>query len=186
MLLDKIKEFDIPVVDEIEPFDSIEDLISYTRDLENAEGFVVAFEDGHRVKIKADQYVRLHRTLERITFDRNIVDLIINEEVDDVVPMLPQVQADRVRDFEVLFWEAFKATEERLMLAYLDAKTQYGDDRKLIALNFIPTLKHKSDSRFIFKMLDGYNIYDLMLDHVKNNISSNTKWDACAEWLGIG
>lgn len=184
-VIEKIREFDIPVVGTVLPFTKIESLIEFTRGLENAEGFVVAFEDGHRVKIKADQYVRIHKTVERIVFDRNIVNLIINEEVDDVVPMLPQVQADRVREFESRFWEAFQRKENRLYGLRVAAQQSYEDDRKRIALGFVPTLEHKADASFIFRMLDGHDLRELLLQHIEKNISTNTKWDACAKWMGM-
>jgi len=185
MLLEKIREFDIPTVDTILPFTKVESLLEFTRDLENVEGFVVAFEDGHRIKIKAEQYVRIHKTIDRIVFDRNIVNLIINEEVDDVVPMLPQMQIDRVRGFELRFWDAFKSTEDALMLLYLAAKNDYGSDRKRIALEMVPSLPHKTDAQFIFRMLDGHDLRELLFQHIEKNINSNVKWDACAEWMGI-
>jgi len=61
----------------------------------------------------------------------------------------------------------------------------YDDDRKRIALGFIPTLERKEDAQFIFRMLDGSNVRDLLLDHVRKNIFTNVKWDACAEWMGM-
>lgn len=182
-VIEKIKEFNIPVVDTILPFTKIESLVDFTRGLENAEGFVVAFENGHRVKIKADQYVRIHKCVERIVFDRNIVTLILNEEVDDVLPMLPQVQADRVRDFESRFWEAFRRKESELDILYRIAAHDYENDRKRIALEFVPTLKNKADAQFIFRMLDGHNLRELMLQHIEKHISTNTRWEECAKWL---
>jgi RNA ligase len=164
---------------------NIADYVARQRGAEGREGDIVRFADGHMVKIKNDWYVRIHKTVERIVFDRNIVNLIINEEVDDVVPMLPQVQADRVREFELRFWDAFKSTEDALMLLYLEAKNDYGNDRKRIALEFIPTLENKADASFIFRMLDGHDLRELLLQHIEKSISSNTKWDACAEWLGM-
>lgn len=182
MLLDKIREFDIPVVETILPFTNVDSLVTFTRGLENVEGFVVAFDDGHRVKIKADQYVRIHKTVDRIVFDRNIVDLIINEEVDDVVPMLPQAQADRVRDFERRFWQAFNETEAGIAELYIDA-ARY-ENRKDVATVFVKTVD-KSVMPFIFRMLDGHDLRELMLDHVRKSISSNTKWEQTAAWLGM-
>lgn len=185
MLLEKIREFDIPTVDVLEPFDDILSLVEYTRNLKGAEGFIVAFEDGHKVKIKADEYVRVHKCIDRIMFDRNIVNLIINEEVDDVMPMLPQVQADRIRDFENRFWRAFKQKENRLLGQRMNASQTYEDDRKRIALEMVPHLENKADAQFIFRMLDGGNIRDLLLQHVEKNITTNVKWEACAKWLGM-
>lgn len=164
---------------------NIADYVARQREAEGREGDIIAFDNGHRLKVKNDWYVRIHKTVERIVFDRNIVNLIINEEVDDVVPMLPQVQADRVREFETRFWEAFRRKESELDILYRIAAHDYENDRKRIALEFVPTLKNKVDASFIFRMLDGHNLRELLLQHIEKNISSNTKWDACAEWMGM-
>ena len=164
---------------------NLSEYIARQREAEGREGDIIRFADGHMVKVKNDWYVRIHKTVDRIVFDRNIVDLIINEEVDDVVPMLPQVQADRVRGFELRFWEAFKSTEDALMLLYLEAKNDYGNDRKRIALEFIPSLERKEDAQFIFRMLDGHDLRELMFAHIEKNITTNVKWDACAKWMGM-
>lgn len=164
---------------------NITDYIARQRGAEGREGDIIRFADGHMVKVKNDWYVRIHKTMDRITFDRNIVDLIINEEVDDVVPMLPQVQADRVREFEDRFWRAFKQKENRLYGLRMAASQSYDDDRKRVALEFVPTLENKADAQFIFRMLDGHDLRELMLEHVRKNISTNVKWDACAKWLGM-
>jgi len=158
--------------------------IERQREAESREGDIIRFADGHMLKVKNDWYVRIHKTLERIVFDRNIVNLIINEEVDDVVPMLPTVQADRVREFEHRFWERFKETEERLMLLFLEAQTKY-TDRKQVATEFVPTLKNKADAGLLFRMMDGKDLREQMLEHIEKHISTNTRWDACAKWIGM-
>ena len=185
MLVDKIRQFDIPTVETILPFTNIESLVSFTRGLENAEGFVVAFEDGHKVKIKAEQYVRIHKTLERIVYDRNIVNLIVNEEIDDVIPLLPTVQVERIREFEERFWRAFLVKEETLLADRDICRQLYDNNRKRIALEYVPKLESKADASFIFKMLDGKDLRELMFEHIRKSITSNTKWDACAEWMGM-
>jgi RNA ligase len=164
---------------------NILEYIDRQRGAEGREGDIIRFADGHMLKVKNDWYVRIHKTIDRITFDRNIVDLIINEEVDDVIPMLPTAQVNRIRDFETRFWTAFKVKED-MLLADRDICSQlYENDRKRIALEYVPTLPNKADAQFVFRMLDGINVRDLLLDYVRKNISSNTKWDACASWLGM-
>jgi RNA ligase len=185
MLLEKIRRFDIPTVDVIRPFDNILSLVEYTRTLKGAEGFIVAFDDGHKVKIKADEYVRIHKTMDRVMFDRNIVDLIINEEVDDIISMLPVAQVTRIRDFEARFWEAFKVKEEMLLADRGICAQVYGNDRKRIALEYIPKLSNKMDAQFIFRMVGGISVRELLLEHIRKSISTNTKWEQTAEWLGM-
>jgi RNA ligase len=164
---------------------NIADYIDRQREAEGREGDIIRFDDGHMLKVKNDWYVRIHKTVDRITFDRNIVDLIINENVDDVIPMLPQVQADRVRDFEAHFWTAFKQKENRLYGLRIAAQQSYDDDRKRIALEFVPTLEDKADAAFVFRMVGGSDIRELMLEHIRKSISTNTRWDECAKWMGM-
>lgn len=164
---------------------NIADYVARQRGAEGREGDIVRFANGQMLKIKNDWYVRIHKTVDRIVFDRNIVNLIVNEEVDDVVPMLPQVQADRVREFETRFWQAFKQKENRLYGLRIAAQQSYEDDRKRIALEMVPALENKTDAQFIFRMLDGHDLRELLLAHVEKSTSTNVRWDECAAWLGM-
>lgn len=164
---------------------NLNDYVARQRGKEGREGDIIRFANGHMVKIKNDWYVRIHKTVDRIVFDRNIVNLIVNEEVDDVVPMLPQVQADRVREFETRFWQAFKQKENRLYGLRIAAQQSYEDDRKRIALEMVPALENKTDAQFIFRMLDGHDLRELLLAHVEKLTSTNVRWDECAAWLGM-
>ena len=165
---------------------NITDYIARQSKAERREGDIIRFAGGHMLKIKNDWYVRIHKALDRVRFDRNIVALILHEEMDDVVPLMPADVVRRVRQFEIDFWNAFSTKQNRLYGLRIAASQSYGDDRKRIALEFIPTLERKEDAQFIFRMLDGHDLRELLLDHIEKNIGSNTKWDACAEWLGIG
>jgi hypothetical protein len=99
--------------------------------------------------------------------------------------MLPTAQVERIRNFETRFWAAFRVKED-MLLADRDICSQlYEDDRKRIALEYIPALPNKADAQFIFRMLDGHNIRDLLLDHVRKSINTNTKWEQTATWLGM-
>ena len=59
------------------------------------------------------------------------------------------------------------------------------DWKTVLALEFVPRLEHKADAQFIFRMLDGHNVRDLLLEHIRKNISSNTRWKECARWMGM-
>lgn len=186
MLLDKIREFNIPVVNAIKPFDSLDELIAYTRNLENAEGFVVAFEDGHRVKIKADQYVRIHKTVDKIRFDRHIVELILHEEIDDVVAMLPKHEADRVHQFAQRFGERLHAVVEGYE-RYWNTVVASGLDRKRYALEWMPTIKNNDSfaPQYVFGRFAGHNGREMILEHIKKHLATNVRWDECAAWMGM-
>jgi RNA ligase len=164
---------------------NISDYIARQRQAEGREGDIIRFADGHMLKVKNDWYVRIHKTVDRIVFERNIVNLIINEEIDDVMPMLPVVQANRVRNFEIRFWKAFKQTENRLYGLRMACDQSYEGDRKAIATQFVPTVEDKQMVPLLFRVLDGNDVRDVLMQHVEKQLFTNVKWDACAKWMGM-
>lgn len=164
---------------------NLADYISRAREREGREGDIVRFADGHMLKIKNDWYVRIHKTMDRVRFDRHIVELILNEQLDDAIGLLPQVEADRIRKFEADFWDALKRTAHRLEMLVQIARDQYGGDRKRVALELVPVLEHKESAAFIFGSLLGRDMREQIITHVKKYMSSNTRWAECAKWLGM-
>jgi hypothetical protein len=98
--------------------------------------------------------------------------------------MLPVAQVERVRKFEARFWEVFK--DKEVYLAMMDDfVTSNFTSRKDVAVEFIPTLRDKTDASFVFRMLDGHGPRDLVLDYIRKSINTNTRWEECARWLGM-
>ncbi len=165
---------------------NLSDYIERQREAEGREGDIIRFADGHMVKVKNDWYVRIHKTVDRIVFDRNIVNLIINEEVDDVVPMLPQVQADRVREFERRFAERLHHTVENYE-RYWNNVVASGLDRKRYAQEWMPAIKGNDPfaAAYVFGRFGGRDGRAMILDHIQKHTTTNVKWDECAAWMGM-
>ena len=165
---------------------NLADYIARQRGAEGREGDIIRFADGHMLKIKNDWYVRIHKTVDRIVFDRNIVNLILNEEVDDVVPMLPKVQADRVREFERRFAERLHDTVEKYD-RYWNNVVASGLDRKRYAQEWMPTIQ-KNDSfapNYVFGRFGNRDGRKMILDHIEKHLTTNVRWDECARWMGM-
>lgn len=166
--------------------DSIYDLDAYlsvARGETSREGDIIRFADGHMVKVKNDWYVQIHKTKDIVAVDRNIVELVLNETIDDTRAMLDPSDLVRVDAVEAVFWEAFENAAGRLEGLEMLARTIYGADKKRIALEMVPNLINKADGGFIFRLVDGHAIRDLLLDHCKKNIGSTPKYEALMEWM---
>ncbi len=161
--------------------------IERQRGAEGREGDIIRFADGHMVKVKNDWYVRIHKTVDRIVFDRNIVALILNEEMDDVLPMLPVVQANRVRNFEIRFAERLHAVVENYD-RYWNTVVASGLDRKRYAQEWMPTIKGNDPfaAAYVFGRFGGRDGRQMILDHIEKSITTNVRWDECAAWMGMG
>jgi T4 RnlA family RNA ligase len=60
------------------------------------EGIVLVFEDGHRMKIKSDWYVSLHRYIDIMRSDRHLLKAYLSEEWDDIYSNSPGEIRDKI------------------------------------------------------------------------------------------
>ena len=165
---------------------NLDEYIAKQRECENREGDIIRFASGHMLKVKNDWYVRIHKTIERITFDRNIVNLILNSEVDDAIPLLPQVQVDRVRDVEKRFTERLPIIIDHYA-KYWDSVAEAGLDRKRYALEWMPEIKDSDPfaSAYVFGRFQDKDGREMIMKYIEKNLTSNTKWEQCAKWMGM-
>jgi T4 RnlA family RNA ligase len=127
-------------------YDGLNDL-SKLKELEeeNKEGFVVKYKNGYRLKVKFDEYQRIHRIVTQVS-SLNIWEYL--KEGQDLLPIL-----DRVPDE---FYDWVKITHAKLLDNFAEIETQSKqdfkvlEDRKTTALYF-QTCQYPS---VLFKMLD--------------------------------
>jgi RNA ligase len=174
----------VPVYGSIEG--NLADYIARARMQENREGDIIRFSDGHMLKIKNDWYVRIHKTMDKIRYDRHIVELILNEEVDDAIPMLPQHEADRVREFERRFAERLHSLVESYE-RYYNTVVASGLDRKRYAQEWMPTIKNNDSfaPNYVFGRFGDREGRKMIIDHIEKHTSTNTRWEECARWMGM-
>ena len=126
----------IPIVDKVERSDtsSFDDYVAALKAQEDIEGIVVIFTDGHRVKVKTDWYVQMHRAKDRISSERHVIALVLNDELDDLLPMLPEDDRKRVQRFaDAVQYDLTFFSEAVFTVLY--RVRQQGWDRKGFALH---------------------------------------------------
>lgn len=160
-------------------------LLEKVRNLKGSEGIIIRFDDGHMVKIKAEEYVRIHKVKDQIRTNRHIVDMIVNEKMDDVIGMLPKEDIDVLRAYEARFWTAFERKEQELLALGVRAKEEFENSPKRVALEFIPSLADNSVSAFVFGQIRGRDVREMLLDHVRKHLFTNVKWEECEQWMGV-
>lgn len=165
---------------------NLTDYVARQREAEGREGDIIRFADGHMLKIKNDWYVRIHKTVDKIRFDRHIVELILHEEIDDVLPMLPQHEADRVHDFAARFAKQLHSKIEGYD-RYYNTVVASGLDRKRYAQEWMPTIKNNDPfaPNYVFGRFAGRDGRAMILDHIEKHLFTNVKWDECAAWMGV-
>ena len=162
--------YDIPIVKSFGFGDK--NIVDVVRQQEDTEGVVVRFEDGHMVKIKSDWYVRIHKVKSALENEREVVAMALNNELDDMYPVLPEADVERIKKFSSLVIERIEEIASDL---YEDiTRYQYrGISRKDFALN----MADEYDPLYrglIFRYWDEKNIdRPLLLKAVCDTIMKN-------------
>ena len=173
-----IVKYNIPIVQSFHSHRSVSGLIEYTRDLQDTEGFVVRFDNGHMVKLKCDWYVQIHKAKERILQDRHIAELILDQKLDDVKAHLPQEERDRLSQFENEISRAIGITQYDIN-ALLWSINKNGISRKDFALD---TSQNKLYRSIVFACWDDpFKLYDTIVATIRKSLTSTTKYQELRE-----
>ena len=182
VVFDGMVQRDIPIVRQFEPQTDMKVFLDYVHDLEDLEGFVVRFDDGHMLKLKCHWYLQIHKAKEAILQDRNIVELILDEKLDDIKAHLPAEDRDRLTQFEHDFNQHIKAIVNGVWIDTQFFKSpRYTGDRKDFAINYA----HNFDSfvrPIMFSMWDKEGtkeqIQAAVYNTIRNNLSRTAKYEA--------
>lgn len=102
------------------------DLNDIYGDLEN-EGAVVRFDTGAMVKIKADVYCRKHKSKELTETLKGVVQLIVDGNLDDILPQLEEDIADDLVDYQANL--LFRLQEYHEGLRHILSLTKHMDQK---------------------------------------------------------
>lgn len=159
-------------------------LINYCDGLSDEEGYVLTFDDGHMVKFKSSWYLRIHKIKEMVNSRRAIIEMLFDNKLDDALSVLPLSEHDYINNEVSEFWKVFHHASAVLEhnLEYIEKK--YGDDRKRIALEFMPTVDKMSSTILFMSISRKQSVYDSLLSICKKYIQrSNKDFDEFMEWM---
>ena len=155
-------------------YDGIRDLGELTaRQDANREGYVVRFASGLRVKVKFDEYVRLHRLVTGVN-ERHIWECLRDgDDVSDLMNGAPPAYQRWVNTVATDLRQRYGAIQRECLTAY--AFLDVTGDRKSIAMQivrFTPTLQH-----VLFALLDGHAYNDIIWKALKPTHAAPFKAD---------
>ena len=164
---------------------SMAHLMEETKDSEGIEGYIIRFDNGHMLKMKGEWYLRIHKTKDNLTHEKNVIDLLVNEKMDDVKAFMMDEDRKRVDEFEATFWDGF-ARQVESYDKYFGMVLASKLDRKEYALKWMPTIKDQDPfaAQIVFGKFDGKDTWAMMLDIVRKNTGTKTKIDTVRHLWG--
>jgi RNA ligase len=173
-LQDYSKIFNIPLVNSVSG-QSIEQIRAW----DDGEGVVISFEDGHKVKVKADSYVTLHRAKSLLDNERDVVELVINEKFDDLLPLLNEVDKKRIMDFNDNVFKDMRSYCDSIMdiIGDVQDKEMSKKDFALVRTDLDAVTRSFVFKFFETKLYDGGKVFDGIRAYCLAHLGTNSQFE---------
>lgn len=153
--------------------ESMENLVKETRALTDKEGWVIRFDDGHMVKLKADQYVAMHRAKDSMSKERDVLHIVLDHGEDDLYPLLTTEDVRRLQKFSKTVWEDILSFYENMNMKVNHYIRERNWTRKDLGLdNDIFTPTEKSIIFSSWENIDFLSVQEV-IDYLKKHLSNN-------------
>lgn len=175
--------WNIPVVKAVDGLavQNIELFVKQVREWDDGEGIVLRFDNGHMVKVKADEYVLRHKSKDQISQEKNVLQTILSDSVDDVIPLLTPDDAIRLKAFQNAFWLAVDDLASEMADMYNAGCIMY-PDRKDFATQFVQTKILPIHAPIMYAMKGGKGSRQTIVDMISKLLTTQTKIDQ-NRWL---
>jgi RNA ligase len=155
--------------------------VNQVREWDDGEGIVLRFDNGHMVKVKADEYVLRHKSKDQIGQEKNVLQTILEDSVDDLVPLLTPDDANRLKAFQNAFWASVVD-----LCIDMDHLFQIGvkkyPDKKDFAVEYVQKEIPPMYTPIMYAMKGGKGSRATIVDMISKSLTTQTKIDQ-NRWL---
>ena len=175
--------WNIPVVKAVNglPVQNINLFVKQVREWEVTEGIVLRFDTGHMVKIKCDDYVLRHKSKDSISQEKNVLQTILEDAVDDLVPLLTPEDADRIQRFQRAFWKGLDEVALEMAELFVEGNKMY-PEKKDFAVEFVQKKVEPIYAPIMYAMKAGKGSKEVLIDMIGKSLGSQPKIND-ARWM---
>jgi len=73
------------------------EFLSHVKQLEELEGYVIAFDNGHRLKTKAEDYLLKHRTKSYFEQEKDVLRIVLEGKTDDLMAIIDEEGQEKLK-----------------------------------------------------------------------------------------
>jgi hypothetical protein len=178
-----VKIGEVPCV-QAHTYTSVSELVDWVSSLNpmEHEGVVVRDSNYNRIKVKNAAYVAYNRVRETLgASERNIMEILLQEKDDDVIPFLPEEIVKNLLKIKVGLQATLKLHDEAYVVAKAQADATMPGDKKTFAI-LVTKNKELWNAPF-FQMFDGKakNMRDFIANNRKDGTWGNSFLDRLLE-----
>ena len=175
--------WNIPVVKAVNglPVQNINLFVKQVREWDDGEGIVLRFDTGHMVKVKADDYVLRHKSKDSISQEKNVLQTILEDAVDDLVPLLTPEDADRIQRFQRAFHAGLDEVALEMAELFVEGNKMY-PEKKDFAVEFVQKKVSSLHAPIMYAMKGGKGSKEVLIDMIGKSLGSQPKIND-ARWM---
>lgn len=173
--------YGVPVAQSFGVVEDLTNFLSNARALAEVEGYVIAFDNGHRLKIKADAYVLRHKALSGLAFEKNLLAWVATNSVDDVLPLLSPEAGDVVRKYQSEVMAGVSRWETEIEGFVVEHAEQSRKDFAIGVQKAFP----KGVQSVVFRHLDGTPVRQGLMEILDRAAGSESKVEAIRPLFGM-
>lgn len=152
--------------------------------VDQEEGYVFRLKDGRMVKMKTDWYISLHRAKSDISNEWKLIRLILEESLDDLLPVLDEETKFSLVDFQKDFWYQYTCKVNELVTNVEKWKSTI--DRRDFAQYCVDNDISSFDKSVTFSSWDGKGeVEDIFRSRVISSISRGRKYRQLKQELNL-
>lgn len=188
-LVEDAAKYNVPVVKQVEvDLTNPNSFLEMAKAEKEAEGYVIRFEGQESVKVKGDWYVTLHHLVSGLNQERNIVRALIDNNLDDILPMLPVKRQKSIGEFAKKFWDFYAEFKGNIYSMWDEVQSCMNEDspRKDWAIKI-----QEFDSQYqsvLFKFIDMKDDNDrteFIKQFIHKKANKEKSFAEFIEWTGI-
>ncbi len=169
---------------------NLEHFMAQVADLKGEEGYVIRFEDGHMLKVKGAEYIQLHRALDNLRFEKDVIAYIVLNKLDDIKALLPPDLVNRADTFGQQLFKNLHDTADRLWWQAIESYDNFNAGKKRFATEVIPN-QPKALQTLLFTAWDmidaerpASDFYEFLLDLVLKHTNTGNNVDRVRHLFG--
>jgi RNA ligase len=183
IMSDYATAWNIPVVKAVDGLavQNIDLFVKQVREWDDGEGIVLRFDTGHMVKVKADDYVLRHKSKDSIGQEKNVLQTILDDSVDDLVPLLTPEDGERIQRFQNAFYAGLDEVAYEMAELFVKGNQMY-PEKKDFAVEFVQKKVEPIYAPIMYAMKAGRGSKEVLIEMIGKSLGSQPKIDS-ARWM---
>lgn len=174
--------YKVPLVRVYDSKDSTAYLDSVRTSTDHDEGVVVWWKDA-AVKVKTEEYVRLHKVKDGLSSERRVAQLILDETLDDLLALLDKEERARYEEYTTSFYNALNSMAADVKLWYALVRSKHGTKKDFALASYAKAYERMRP--LVFALWDGRDLNEVTLRVISSAVSNETKWQEMKKTWGF-